>query len=71
MAMYPNMMNSIPFKNHKSKKPGVNNDKQQVSNNANEAKQQKEEKNSENKEEIKPEGNVEQNQENQIKNEGN
>jgi hypothetical protein len=71
MAMYPNMMNSIPFKNHKSKKPGVSNDKPQVNNNVNEAKQQKEEKNSENKEEIKPEGNGEQNQENQIKNEGN
>ena len=69
--MYPNMMNSIPFKNHKSKKTGVNNDKPQVNNNVNEAKQQKEEKISENKEEIKPEGNGEQNQENQIKNEGN
>ena len=69
MAMYPNMMNSIPFKTHKSKKPGVSNDKPQVNINVNEAKQQKEEKNSEIKEEIKPEGNGEQNQENQIKNE--
>ena len=60
MAMYPNMMNSIPFKKHKSKKPANNNEKPKI-----------EEKNSENKEEIKPEGNVEQKEENQIMNEGN
>ena len=71
MAMYPNMMNSIPFKKHKSKKPANNNEKPQADNNANDEKPKIEENNSENKEEIKPEGNVEQKEENQIMNEGN
>ena len=36
--MYPNMMNSIPFKKHKSKKPANNNEKPQADNNANDEK---------------------------------
>ena len=71
MAMYPNMMNSIPFKKHKIKKPATNNDKPQVDNKTSDEKPKIEEKNSENKEEINPEGNVEKKEENQIMNEGN
>ena len=71
MAMYPNIMHSIPFKKHKSKIPASNIDKPQINNNENEAKQQTEEKNNENKEEVKP-GDTEQNiEEKQIVNEGN
>ena len=71
MAMYPNMMNSIPFKKHKSKKPANNNDKPQADNNANDEKPKIEEKNNENKEEVKP-GEIEgQKEENQNMDEGN
>ena len=67
MAMYPNMMNSIPFKKHKIKKPATNNDKPQIDNKTSDEKPKIEE----NKEEINPEGNVEKKEENQIMNEGN
>ena len=71
MAMYPNMMHSIPFKKHKSKIPSANNDKPQANNNGSEEKQQNEEKNNENKEEVKP-GEIEgQKEENQNMDEGN